>query len=138
MNEIQLSKDNKQLNSFAILIGMATFDEENWMLKSRTQPNEARQGQVWPRQSKECTPPPPLFWNIISHSGSADLLLVPPIPSSSPCPAVPGFIVPWRHFMTGTAAFSMGQVIGPGVGGILSEPATYHPGTFSESGIFGR
>ncbi|CAN0542577.1 unnamed protein product, partial [Laminaria digitata] len=34
--------------------------------------------------------------------------------------------------------FSLGQVLGPGVGGILSEPATHHSGTFSQSGIFGR
>lgn len=36
------------------------------------------------------------------------------------------------------AAWSLALVVGPGVGGILAEPAIHYPSTFSESGIFGR
>ncbi|CAN0421305.1 unnamed protein product, partial [Ascophyllum nodosum] len=37
-----------------------------------------------------------------------------------------------------TAAWSLGLVVGPGLGGILAEPAIHFPSVFSESGIFGR
>ena len=37
-----------------------------------------------------------------------------------------------------TAAWSLGAVLGPGVGGMLVEPADHHPGTFSQEGVFGR
>ena len=36
------------------------------------------------------------------------------------------------------AAWSIGAVLGPGVGGILTEPAINFPGTFSEDGVFGK
>lgn len=37
-----------------------------------------------------------------------------------------------------TMAWSIGVVVGPGLSGILAEPATHYPRTFSESGLFGR
>eukprot|EP00904_Undaria_pinnatifida_P003322 jgi/Undpi1/12991/HiC_scaffold_7.g02655.m1 len=37
-----------------------------------------------------------------------------------------------------TSAWSIGAVLGPGVGGILTEPAINFPGTFSEDGVFGK
>lgn len=36
------------------------------------------------------------------------------------------------------AAWSIGAVLGPGVGGMLAEPAVSYPGIFSEDGVFGR
>lgn len=33
---------------------------------------------------------------------------------------------------------SVGLVVGPGLGGLLSEPAKHYPAVFSESGLFGR
>lgn len=36
------------------------------------------------------------------------------------------------------ASWSLGAVLGPGLGGILAEPAEHHPQTFSEDGVFGR
>eukprot|EP00904_Undaria_pinnatifida_P000534 jgi/Undpi1/10481/HiC_scaffold_29.g12931.m1 len=36
-----------------------------------------------------------------------------------------------------TASWTAGGVLGPGVGGLLAEPAEHHPSTFSEDGIFG-
>eukprot|EP00904_Undaria_pinnatifida_P003321 jgi/Undpi1/12990/HiC_scaffold_7.g02654.m1 len=37
-----------------------------------------------------------------------------------------------------TSSWSVGAVLGPGVGGILAQPATHFPGTFSEDGVFGK
>ncbi|CAN0142038.1 unnamed protein product [Ascophyllum nodosum] len=37
-----------------------------------------------------------------------------------------------------TACWSLGLVGGPGLGGLLSEPAKHYPRFFSESGLFGR
>ncbi|CAM9990009.1 unnamed protein product, partial [Ascophyllum nodosum] len=37
-----------------------------------------------------------------------------------------------------TTAWSIGLVMGPGLGGLLVEPATRFPSVFPESGIFGR
>ncbi|CAN0307618.1 unnamed protein product, partial [Laminaria digitata] len=36
------------------------------------------------------------------------------------------------------AAWSIGAILGPGVGGMLAQPASYYPGTFSQDGVFGR
>lgn len=36
------------------------------------------------------------------------------------------------------ASWSLGAVFGPGVGGMLVNPAKHYPGTFSQHGIFGR
>ncbi|CAN0479237.1 unnamed protein product, partial [Laminaria digitata] len=36
------------------------------------------------------------------------------------------------------AAWSLGAILGPGVGGMLVNPAKHYPGTFSPHGIFGR
>lgn len=86
--------------------------------------------------------PPPLLTQL---SGSLDRTLFRlnslsfPLSRLGTLPRGPRFNrVLSRYVMAETAAFSMGQVIGPGVGGILSEPTTYHPGTFSDSGVFGR
>ncbi|CAM9718286.1 unnamed protein product, partial [Laminaria digitata] len=35
-------------------------------------------------------------------------------------------------------AWSVGLVIGSGLGGLLAEPAKHYPALFSESGLFGR
>ncbi|CAM9287714.1 unnamed protein product [Ectocarpus sp. 8 AP-2014] len=47
-----------------------------------------------------------------------------------------------EHEATGMAyvlgCASIGLVIGPGLGGLLAEPATHYPTVFSESGLFGR
>ncbi|CAM9579188.1 unnamed protein product [Ectocarpus fasciculatus] len=47
-----------------------------------------------------------------------------------------------EHEVTGLAytlgCGSIGLVIGPGLGGLLAEPATHYPTVFSESGLFGR
>ncbi|CAN0138103.1 unnamed protein product, partial [Laminaria digitata] len=34
--------------------------------------------------------------------------------------------------------WSIGAILGPGVGGMLAQPASYYPGTFSQDGVFGR
>eukprot|EP00904_Undaria_pinnatifida_P008637 jgi/Undpi1/4903/HiC_scaffold_19.g08255.m1 len=36
------------------------------------------------------------------------------------------------------SSWTVGGILGPGVGGLLAEPATYHPATFSQHGLFGR
>ncbi|CAN0255680.1 unnamed protein product, partial [Laminaria digitata] len=36
------------------------------------------------------------------------------------------------------AAWSIGAILGPGVGGMLAQPASNYPGTFSQDGVFGR
>ncbi|CAN0563103.1 unnamed protein product, partial [Laminaria digitata] len=41
-------------------------------------------------------------------------------------------------FLLSPVAWSLGGVLGPGLGGVLAEPAKHHPLTFSEHGIFGR
>ncbi|CBN75080.1 conserved unknown protein [Ectocarpus siliculosus] len=47
-----------------------------------------------------------------------------------------------EHEATGMAyvlgCASIGLVIGPGLGGLLAEPATHYPTVFSQSGLFGR
>ncbi|CAM9128529.1 unnamed protein product, partial [Hapterophycus canaliculatus] len=47
-----------------------------------------------------------------------------------------------EHEVVGMASIlgcgSIGLVIGPGLGGLLAEPATHYPTVFSESGLFGR
>ena len=47
--------------------------------------------------------------------------------------------LPWyeRHRLC-VAAWSLGAVLGPGVGGMLAQPADHYPGTFSQDGMFGR
>ncbi|CAM9789681.1 unnamed protein product, partial [Laminaria digitata] len=37
-----------------------------------------------------------------------------------------------------TSAWSLGAILGPGVGGMLVNPVKHYPGTFSPHGIFGR
>ncbi|CAM9775793.1 unnamed protein product [Scytosiphon promiscuus] len=47
-----------------------------------------------------------------------------------------------EHEVVGMASIlgcgSIGLVIGPGLGGLLAEPATHYPTVFSETGLFGR
>ena len=44
----------------------------------------------------------------------------------------------FRGMVNSPAAWSLGAILGPGIGGILAEPAVHYPRTFSNDGIFGR
>lgn len=51
------------------------------------------------------------------------------------------FTLPLFHYgenIYTTASWTLGTVLGPGIGGLLSEPAKNYPNRFSEHGIFGR
>lgn len=42
------------------------------------------------------------------------------------------------YMLSPLGAWTVGGLIGPGIGGLLTEPAIHHPNIFSEHGIFGR
>ncbi|CAN0471040.1 unnamed protein product, partial [Scytosiphon promiscuus] len=44
----------------------------------------------------------------------------------------------YEHHYVILAAWSLGAVLGPGVGGMLALPADNFPSIFSQDGVFGR